>query len=169
LGLRTHNVHAHEVRGRYFVDLHVEVPANLTLGQAHDRVSELEQAVRRELPQVRDIHSHIEPIAMPAAPVGDLGPGEEARLRAEIMAVAGEVAGLSGCGQLHIRSGPDGYDVVFNCLADPGLPIADAHRLADEVEKRLRAQVPGISQVLVHVEPEGPGSNEKPRHAGGVR
>ncbi len=169
LGLRTHNVHAHEVRGRYFVDLHVEVPANLTLSQAHDRVSKMEQAVRGELPQVRDIHSHIEPFATPAAPMGDLEAGEKARLRAEIMDVAREIAGLSGCSQLHIRSSPDGYDVVFNCLADPRLPVAEAHRLADEVEKRLRARVPGISQVLVHLEPEGPGSNEKTRHAGGVR
>ncbi|MCJ7625442.1 MAG: cation diffusion facilitator family transporter, partial [Anaerolineaceae bacterium] len=31
LGLQTHNVHAHEVHGRYFVDLHVEVPTDLTL------------------------------------------------------------------------------------------------------------------------------------------
>lgn len=53
LGLRTHNVHAHEVRGQYFVDLHVEVPTGLTLGQAHRQVSHLEQAVRRELPHIR--------------------------------------------------------------------------------------------------------------------
>ncbi|MFN2169463.1 MAG: cation diffusion facilitator family transporter, partial [Anaerolineae bacterium] len=31
LGLRTHEVHAHEIGDRYFVDLHVEVPADLTL------------------------------------------------------------------------------------------------------------------------------------------
>jgi cation diffusion facilitator family transporter len=155
LGLRTHNVHAHEVRGHYFVDLHVEVPANLTLGQAHDWVSHLEMAVRDELPQVRDIHSHIEPIADPVAPVAVLGVGEEEELRMKIATAIQGVRGLHSCDRLHIRPSPDGYDVVVYCLADPDLPVVEAHQLADEVEKRLQTKIRGINQVLVHVEPVG--------------
>jgi cation diffusion facilitator family transporter len=155
LGLRTHFVHAHEVRGRYFVDLHVEVPPDLTLGQAHDQVSRLERSVRDELPQVRDIHSHIEPLATPVAPVYDVDPQEEEGLRSEIMAVATEFLGLDGCSRLHIRSGPSGYDVVLHCLADPDLSVAEAHGLADELEKRIQTRIPGIQRVLVHVAPEG--------------
>jgi divalent metal cation (Fe/Co/Zn/Cd) transporter len=154
LGMRAHNVHAHEVRGRYFVDLHVEVPAGLTLGQAHDRVSHLELAVQNELPQVKDVHSHIEPTAGTAVPLTALDSGEEDVLRAQILGVAKEVSGLRDCDSLHIRSGPDGYDVALHCLADPDLSVAEAHRLADEMEKRLRVRMPDISQVLVHVEPE---------------
>jgi divalent metal cation (Fe/Co/Zn/Cd) transporter len=157
LGLRTHDVHAHEVRGGYFVDLHVEMPADLSLGQAHDRVSRLELAVRDELSQVRDIHSHIEPIATRVAPVVALDLEEEQDLRTQIGAVAKEVSGLRGCIRLHIRPGPDGYDVAFHCLADPDLSVTEAHRLADEVERLLQARIPAISRVLVHVEPEGEG------------
>jgi cation diffusion facilitator family transporter len=155
LGLRTHNVHAHEIRGWYYVDLHVEVPVELTLGQAHDQVSRLELAVRDELPQVKDVHTHIEPISEPAAPMAALDAQEEEELRAQITAVTREVSGLLGYNRLHIRSGPGGYDVVLHCLAESDLPVVEAHRLADEVEKRLRSRIPGLSQVLVHVEPEG--------------
>jgi divalent metal cation (Fe/Co/Zn/Cd) transporter len=155
LGLRTHDVHAHEVWDRYFVDLHVEVPDELTLGQAHDRVSRLEVAVREELPQVRDIHSHIEPLAAPVVPVSPLDELEEKRLRAQIQAVVREVAGLDGYSRLHIRPGAGGYDLALHCLADPDLPVAEAHRLADQVEKLLHVRIPGIKRVLVHVTPEG--------------
>jgi cation diffusion facilitator family transporter len=154
-GLRTHFVHAHQVRGHSFVDLHVEVPPELTLGQAHDRVSRLEVAVREELPEVRDIHSHIEPIDTYAAPANGVNSGEGEQLRAQITAVIKETPGLGNCNRLHIRPGPDGYDVVLHCLADPDLQISEAHRLADDLEKRLQAQVPSIRQVLIHVEPEG--------------
>ncbi len=154
-GLRVHYVHAHEVRGRYFVDLHVEVPADLTLGQAHDRVGLLELAVRDEMPQVRDIHSHIEPIVTPVTPAAGLSSEEEDRIRAQIGAVVEEVPGLHGCNRLHIRGSPDGYDLVLHCLADPDLLIREAHRLADQVEKLLHVRIPGIKRVLVHVEPEG--------------
>jgi divalent metal cation (Fe/Co/Zn/Cd) transporter len=81
----------------------------------------------------------------------------EARLREQIEAVAKQVPGLGEATTFHIRPVPDGYDVVLHCLADPDLPIAEAHRLADELEKRLEIGVKGISQVLVHVEPEEKG------------
>jgi divalent metal cation (Fe/Co/Zn/Cd) transporter len=126
----------------------------LTLDQAHDRVSHLELAVHDELPQVTGVHSHIEPSAQPVAPQTTLDSQEEDRLRAQIVAVASGVSGLRGCDRLYIRSGTDGYDVTLHCLADPNLTVTQAHRLADEVEKRIRTRVPGVSQVLVHVEPD---------------
>jgi cation diffusion facilitator family transporter len=155
LGLRSHDVHAHEVRDRVFVDLHVEVPPDMTLRQAHDRVSRLELAVREQRPDVRDIHSHIEPLAAPIAPVDPLEDGERQRLEARIAAVVREVPELNGYSRLHIRPGPGGYDIVLHCLADPDLPVSEAHRLADQVEKLVHVRIRGVRRVLVHVEPEG--------------
>ncbi len=154
-GLRTHYVHAHEVRGQYMVDLHVEVPSGMTLAQAHDRVSKMEQAVRSELPQVRDIHSHIEPITAPAAEVAPVGEDESEKVREQIRAIVAEIPGLGGCTKLHIRPMPGGYDVVIHCLADADLPVEQAHRLADELEQRLKKLNPAVSHVLVHIEPAG--------------
>jgi cation diffusion facilitator family transporter len=152
-GLRVHNVHAHEGYGQTFVDLHVEVPPDLTLADAHDLTARLEETVRRELPYVDDIHTHIEPMAVPAAGA-TLEPDEDAKLQAEISAILEEIPGLGGCHNLYLRHGPDGYDVVVHCLARPDLPIQEAHRLSDQAEKRLHAEVPGIAQVLIHMEPE---------------
>jgi cation diffusion facilitator family transporter len=154
LGLRVHNVHAHELQGQYFLDFHVEVPPELTLAQAHERVGQLEAAVRAELPYIADIHTHIEPMALPVS-AATLEQEEDARLRSQIYEVVQGVAGLHSCQKLFVRPGPHGYDVVLHCLADPDLPVAEAHRLADQAEKELQAQVPGIGQVLIRVEPEG--------------
>jgi cation diffusion facilitator family transporter len=154
LGLRAHNIHAHKVRGHYFVDLHVEVPSHLTLAEAHQWVDRLEAAIKYELPFVSAVHTHMEPRSVPvvgAEPHQDADP----QLRARIMTVVESVPGLAGCHEVDIRPGPDGYDLVVHCLADPDLPITEAHRLADEAEKYIQAEVPGIAQVLVHVEPEG--------------
>jgi cation diffusion facilitator family transporter len=152
LGMRAHNVHAHKVRGEFFVDVHVEVSPDLTLAQAHDQVSRFEAEVRQELPYVSDIHTHIEPRAVPTAPA-EIDEAEIERLESQICTLVEAVPGLHTCHHLHVRPGPDGYDVVLDCLADPDLLVAEAHRLADQAEKSLYAQIPGIAQVLIHVEP----------------
>ncbi len=154
LGLRAHNVHAHEVRGHYFVDLHAEVPPALTLAEAHERISLLEASVRKELRYVSDVNTHIEPWAVPVAAT-QAGEQVDPNLRDQVLAVIEGVEGLRGCHEIHVRSGPGGHDIVVHCLADPDLPISDAHRLSDYAEKRLRGEMEGISQLLIHLEPDG--------------
>jgi len=161
LGLRTHDVHAHDVQGSYYLDLHVEVPDGLTLAQAHAQVSRLEATLSQELPVVRAVQSHMEPLATSPAVVAEMKPEEAARLRERVAAIAGEIVGLRGCHNIDIRRGPGGYDVAFHCLADPALSIAEAHGLSDQVEKELKSQIEGLSSVLVHVEPEGEATRQE--------
>lgn len=153
LGLRTHEVHAHSVGGDYYVDLHVELPADQPLDEAHARVLQLEAALRAELPAVQDVHSHIEPLTPAAAPVADLQAGEEARLRQQIEAVLRDIGGLEGQPEIQIRPEAEGNDVALRCLAAAELSVGEAHDLAEEIEQALRSRVPAISRVLVDVEP----------------
>jgi cation diffusion facilitator family transporter len=155
LGLRTHGVHSHEVRGRYFLDLHVEMPEHLTLTEAHAAVDRFESAVRAELPHVHAINSHLEPFASPLEEPAPMTADEEADLAARVGAAVAEVFG-AGCTRVdRLHAAPGGIDAVLTCRADPQLTVGEAHRLAHAAETRLRSQVAGIGQVLIHVEPEG--------------
>ena len=154
LGLKTHNVHAHELAGCYFVDYHVEVPPEWTLAEAHEHVAEMEAMVREELPFVSDLHSHIEPATTPAVPAF-LEPEAIEDLRDRILAAVEGVPVLHGWHEVYIRPGLNGYDVVLHCNAEPTLSIARAHQLADQAEKRIQAQIPAVGEVLIHVEPAG--------------
>jgi cation diffusion facilitator family transporter len=152
-GLRTHNVHAHTTQGNTFVDLHVEVPPELTLAEAYHLVASLEETIRVELPHIGDIHSHIEPLAVPSAPAA-LDFDEDQSLREQVSRALEGIPGLHGCHDFYLRPGHDGYDVVVHCLANPDLPVGEAHRLADQAERQIHSQVPGVASVLIHVEPD---------------
>jgi len=54
LGLIVHEVWAHRNNGNLYLDLHVGVEPDLTLGQAHDKVDRLEREVRLRLPEVTE-------------------------------------------------------------------------------------------------------------------
>jgi len=55
----------------------------------------------------------------------------------------------------NVRSrGPDDdIHLDLHILVDPGMPIADAHRIGHRVEGRVRERWPGVTDVIVHVEP----------------
>jgi cation diffusion facilitator family transporter len=152
-GLLTHNVHAHRVGEDYHLDMDVEVPGELTLEEAHDRVSIFEEALLSELPQIKEINTHIEPLADgPSSTTADAIQTQE-QLRSQITEIIKWLPDLRGCNRLRVWPVRDGYDVVVHCLADPNLSIVEAHDLAGRLEKEIVTQARGVHEVLVHLEP----------------
>ena len=43
--------------------------------------------------------------------------------------------------------------VSLHCALDGDTAITDAHEITEELEKHLRAQVPSVGRVVIHVEP----------------
>lgn len=153
-GLLTHNIHAHEVMGKYYLDLDIEVPRDLTLEEAHQRVSAYENALAEELPQLEEINTHIEPLTHASLSTAEERIQDQDQLREQILELMKSMPEVYQCHNLRIWPEENGYDVVLHCHADPYLPIVEAHRLAEQLKQEIIAQVPGVNQVLVHMEPD---------------
>ncbi len=154
LGIQVHNVHIHEVRGAYYLDFHLEMPPEMTLGQAHQETLHLEAALRDELPQVREIGTHIESISEAVIKGGAMGPETREELQQKVLAIVEEMNEPCRCHTVRVWHVRDGCDVVLTCQADAELSVAVAHRLAVRMRKRLQIELPQIHQVLVDLEPE---------------
>jgi len=151
LGIRLHNMHAHRNGGLVHLDLHAELDETMTLREARELLALFEERVRREIPSVGTINAHIEPRHAPF--VSDAPTPEDAmRVEQALRKVIAKAEGLQIYHGLQVRQTPDGLDVVVHCPADPQITVAAAHRLADQVERGLRERIPGLGQVLVHVE-----------------
>lgn len=68
-----------------------------------------------------------------------------------IAQVAQSVEGVKGCHQVRARGVAGMVRVDLHITVDPDICVKDAHRLAEEVERRVREQVGGIAEVLVHI------------------
>jgi len=153
LGLRAHSISLHEVRDQAVLDLHVELPAHVTLRDAHDSVDRLERAIREELPEILTIHTHIEPVARPVGQILPLDTDAAGEWRERIIGLTAGVAGVRGCTDCRLSAGENGLDVILYCQANPELTVEEAHSLAHAVEERVRAAVGVVGSMLVHIEP----------------
>ena len=141
-----HNLTVLEVGLAREVSLHLKLPGELTLEQAHGLAEQVEQAILLEVPEVTAVQTHIEPLAEAAS-------GEEVELdAAAVEAVVRDELGEAPRELRFVRT-DDGI-VAFLTLALGGHEsLAGAHGRASVVEERVRETVPGLADVVIHTEP----------------
>jgi divalent metal cation (Fe/Co/Zn/Cd) transporter len=151
--LAVHHVTVHAIAGRLAVSLDLEVDGELSLGEAHEIATGLEDAIRRELGADVEVETHIEPMQGDGL-AGHDAPSErvkevQAALR-ELAAPSGTIRGLHN---VRVRDSSDGEIVNFHCHADPARSVQEVHEKVDELERALRRRFPSIKRVIGHAEP----------------
>ncbi len=149
-GAAIHHLNADEIGGKYFVDLHLEVPDGLTLGEAHAQASQLEERIKAASPEIAEVNTHIEPALLTASACERPG---DADLERMIREATGSVPEVLDCRQIQAHWVEGKLFLAVRCILDESLPIAGAHDIATAIEDRLRRRCPDIAHVSVHVEP----------------
>jgi cation diffusion facilitator family transporter len=141
-----HNLKVLDVDGNIEVALHLKLPGDLPLDQAHDIAEQVEAAIRARVPEVKSVRTHLEPLRETAA-------GREIDVdRAAIEFAVREETGADPR-ELRFVHTDDGI-VVFLTLALPRADsLANAHGRASAIEERVRVAVPAVTDVVVHTEP----------------
>lgn len=88
---------------------------------------------------------------------------------AEVENTALEETGVLEAHNVRSRGPADDIHLDLHVLVDPVTPIADAHALGHRVEQRLRDRWPGLTDVVVHVEPALESERARERMGGGLR
>lgn len=159
-GVNVHDIELRDVAGDLHLDLHLEVPDTLSLKAAHDQASGLEEALLVEIGGIRSLATHIEPAPVETGSARSLIEGAE-HVRRTVEAVASETPGAGDAhGIAALRSGA-GLALTFHCRMQPDTPITEAHAASVAMEAALRARLPSLFRVTIHMEPFEPeGSDE---------
>jgi len=131
------------------VSLHLKLPGDLPLEEAHEVAEQVERAIRAALPSVTAVQTHLEPLTedehVRAVEDGGVEAGDVRRIVRE------EVGHEPR--ELRFLQTNEGLVAFLTLGLDPGASLADAHTRASEVEARIRNEHPGIADVIVHTEP----------------
>jgi divalent metal cation (Fe/Co/Zn/Cd) transporter len=151
-GLAAHGIRIYEEEGRRSLELHLEVDEDLHLGEAHRQATEFEQALRESLPGLVRIVTHIEPAGDAAATL-QVVPAEQLQIR-KALAEFFETNRLAATPHdVRVQMAGGEMAVSFHCTLEATTAITDAHELTARLEEYLRARVPGLGAVVIHIEP----------------
>jgi len=151
-GLAVHELSAHQLDGRLFVELHLEVDENASLREAHLRATELEDEIRAATDPHALVNIHIEPL-------GARIPGaEEMKELANAVqhflnSLPREYPELLDCHEVHVRSVEHRILVSCHCAMNGDLPITLVHDITAALETRVKDHFPQIFRLTIHPEP----------------
>jgi cation diffusion facilitator family transporter len=141
-----HNLAVVDMDSGSELSLHLKLPGDLSLEEAHEVAEQVERAIVEAVPEISSVQTHLEPLAEPAA-------GREAEV--DTSAIERCVRELTGepPRELRVLTTDEGLVAFVTLRLDSRTPLAEAHARASEVEERIRRATPGIADVIVHTEP----------------
>jgi cation diffusion facilitator family transporter len=131
------------------VDLVVAVDPEMDVFQAHRITEHIEANLRKHLPRVGRVLVHVEPLTEPEL----LDGRRNAEIRRAVEAACGSIPGLAGFHDLRLHRRASGVALDIHVELDGGLPLVEAHRVADRVRLCLEG-LEGVDEVLVHLDSE---------------
>jgi len=153
--LAIHDVSVQQLDGSLHVEQHLEVPETMTLREAHEIATHLETEMRREVPIITTLLTHIEsePATIGTAAQVDASQNLERQLRA----TARHFPEILDIHEITLTRGHGGAatSVQINChvtLPDD-MPMETVHEIITNFESEFRLHHPQVSRVFIHPEP----------------
>lgn len=72
-----------------------------------------------------------------------------------VEAVVKSIEGVRECHDIRTRGTEHTVFLDLHILADPDISLKNAHKIADRVESEIKKRFPTVTDIVVHVEPEG--------------
>jgi divalent metal cation (Fe/Co/Zn/Cd) transporter len=127
--------------------MHMEVPASMSLREAHEQADRLEDALSGEL-QSAEVQVHIEPRHEEVYRLTK--DGESQAIAARVVEVTSHIEGVH---DIEVFKSDLGFVVTLHYYMPDDMPITTAHSKTAQIEQVVRDSVPGIYRITVHPEP----------------
>jgi cation diffusion facilitator family transporter len=151
--LSIHDVSLRQYDGALHLELHLEVDETLSLAAAHDVVTHLEAEIRREIPNIATILTHIESEPATIEQPLEQDREEALELEAELRRVAAGFPEILDIHDVHVTHHHDRIQVNCHCTLPDELAMARVHQIITALENAFKIANPSVSLLLIHPEP----------------
>ena len=180
--LSIHDVTLQQHSAGLHLEQHLEVDENMPLRTAHDLVTQLESDIRKDVPEVASILTHIE--SEPATIEQPAALEQDRRIERRLRSVAARIPGILDIHDVLVTRLPpavsesgknlealiararagsldpppdtsalDRTQVSCHCTLPDDLPMVDVHATITALESAFKAEAPEVVRLLIHPEP----------------
>jgi cation diffusion facilitator family transporter len=149
--LAIHDVTVQQMDGGLAVELHLELPEDMPLREAHDTATHIEAEMKLQVPEIRSVITHIEAEESTIGQVIKLK--DDKALEASVRRAAD---GFPEIEDVHnvvaLRTG-EHVQMSCHCSMPDDLPMGVVHRIITQMEASFLREQPEVGRLLIHPEP----------------
>jgi cation diffusion facilitator family transporter len=153
--LSIHDVSVQEYHHQLHVEQHLEVDETLSLRAAHAIVTQLEAEMRRDVPEISSILTHIE--SEPATIERPDSLEHDRQLEIRLRRTAQAFPEILDIHEVFVtrahNNGADRIQVSCHCTLPDDLPMSRVHEIITALENAFKLDEPEVSRLLIHPEP----------------
>ncbi len=151
-----HDVTVQQFDHQLHVEQHLEVDETMPLRRAHDLATQLEADIRREIPEISTILTHIE--SLPATIEHPASQERNRELETRLRRAAAAFPEILDIHDVIVtRLGPPNelahVQVNCHCTLPDDLPMSRVHAVITALEGAFKLDAPDVDRLLIHPEP----------------
>ncbi|MBI3475769.1 MAG: cation diffusion facilitator family transporter [Acidobacteria bacterium] len=146
-----HDVSVQDLNGKLHVEQHLELDEQMSMKHAHDEVTRLENEMRRDVPEITTILTHIE--SEPATIERGEQIVQEPRLEQHLKQIIREFPEVVDVHEFQFKKIRERLYVSCHCTLPDDMPLSDVHDVQTALEIRFKQEAPELFRVLIHPEP----------------
>jgi divalent metal cation (Fe/Co/Zn/Cd) transporter len=147
-----HDVSVQDIGGRLHVEQHLELDENLSLKEAHDLATTVETQMRKEVPEISTILTHIE--SEPSTIEWGEKIARDAALEKKLRPIVSQFPEILDMHDVEIKRVREKVYMSCHCTMSDDLPLSRVHDLSTALEIRFKQAAPELFKVLIHPEPQ---------------
>src|SRR5260370_20768215 len=150
--LTVHDVRGQDLKCKLHVEQHLELDETLSLKNAHDVLTRIESEMRRDVPEISSILTHIE------SELATIEPGDQvlqdSALKKRLERIAHEFSEILDMHVLVLKRVRDRMYLSCHCTMSDELPLSRVHDVSTALETRFKQEAPELFKALIHPEPQ---------------
>ncbi len=151
--LAIHHVLVQNLGGKLSVSYDLEMDGEMSLANAHETASKLEDTVRAALGENVEVETHIEPLPPEIILGQDADEASLEKIQSQLLKLAKAGRMVEEIHNIRLRRAASGDFVYYHCRFPPETSVRNAHAAIDHLEDQLKAANPKIIRVVAHAEP----------------
>jgi cation diffusion facilitator family transporter len=149
--LAVHDISVQDLGGDIHVELDIELPENMTLFAAHDRVTTLEADIRANVPEIDSILTQIE-CELATIETSD-AIVEDPELEAKLKAIGETFPDVVDVHEIICKRMGDHIFLSCHVTMQDDLPLSQVHDVTTALEVQFKLEAPQLFRVMIHPEP----------------
>ena len=138
--MNTESVHMRRSGNEIFAEVTISLSGAASFEEAHKISSNVEKNITNSIANSK-VTVHFEPT------------WKDVPLDSTVNNLVSSVKGVEGVHNINSSTSEKGIFISLHVMVDRNMPLEEAHKVSDEIEKQIRSIISNINHITVHLEP----------------